>query len=302
MTTNSDLAIFAPETFNQAQLVGLFDSSSLEWLEARTRGVGGSEIGTIMGLNPWESAFALWAKRTGQIPDPELTGWSIRFGKAFEEPILKLWAEEHPEYEVFTTGTYQHSVDEFMIANPDALAKHRETGEWIVVEVKTSRASLKPVPPHYVAQVTHYMYVLGLSRAVVVGVGSWDWTEEWVEYDEFRALAQKDAAERFWEQMQAMTKPDWDGAKSTYEAVRYMHPEIEDDEVNLSDLGWELLAAQEAIADAEKEFNEAKSKVLDFMGKAKYGYVMDYSGVKQVVAQRQARGEGVPFLIVKGLK
>lgn len=302
MTIENVFATFDYETFNQAQLVGVFDSGSSEWSGARSSGIGGSEIGTICGLNPWESAFALWAKRTGQIPDPELTGWSVRFGKAFEGPILQLWAEEHPEYELFIPGTYRHSVDTFMLANCDALAKHRETGEWIVVEVKTSRGSWFEVPPHYVAQVQHYMYVMGIARAVVVGVVGWDWKEHWVEYDEFQALSQRDAAERFWDAMQKMIKPDWDGSKATYEAVRYLHPEIEDEKVNLSDLGWELLDAVEQVSAAEEALNEVKSKVLDFMGKAKYGYVMNYKGEEQVVAQRSARGDNAPFLVVKGKK
>lgn len=302
MTIEDVFATYAPETFNDAQLVGIFESGSEEWLNARKEGIGGSEIGTICGWNPWESAFALWAKRTGQIPDPELTGWSIRFGNAFEKPILGLWAEEHPEYEVFLTGTYRSGSEPYLVANPDALARHRETGEWIVVEVKTSRGSWGEVPPHYVAQVQHYMYVLGLSKAVLVGVVGWDWKEHWMDIDEFQVDVQKEAAERFWLQMKDMIKPDWDGSKATYEAVRYMHPDISEDSVNVSDLGWELLHAAQHATEAEEQLNEAKAVVLDAMGDAKYAYVMDYKGDKKIVAQRQARGNGTPWLVIKGKK
>lgn len=302
MTSKREFTTFAPDTFNGAELVGVFESGSPEWLEARRAGIGGSEIGTICGWNPWESAFALWAKRTEQIPDPELSGWSIRFGNAFEEPILGLWAEEHPEYEVFRTGTYRKADEPYMMANPDALAKHRETGEWIVVEVKTSRGSWSEVPPHYVAQVQHYMYVLGLSRAVLVGVVGWDWKEHWLELDGFQVDAQRDAAEQFWSLMKEMKQPDWDGSKSTYEATRYMHPEINGDKVFLSDLGWELLEAVEHADAAEAELNKAKAKVLLAMGHAKYAYVRDHKGEEILIAQRQARGNGVPWLVVKGKK
>ena len=301
MTDRRQFATFAPESFNEASLLGVFDDGSEEWLEARRSGIGGSEIGTICGLNPWESAFALWAKRTGQIPDPELTGWSIRFGKAFEEPILGLWADEHPEYEVFRTGTYRDR-DGVLIANPDALARHVESGEWVVVEVKTSRGSWREVPPHYEAQVQHYMDVLGLKRAVVVGVVGWDWHESWVDYDKFLADSQRASAGRFWDHLQEMKQPDWDGSKATYEAVRYMHPAIDDDSVDLDALGHELLAAYEAQVDAEGRLNEVKSKVLDMMGNAKYGYITDHQDERVLVAQRQARGQGVPWLVIKGRK
>ena len=104
---------YAPSEFNGATLLGVFESGSEEWHDARHSGIGGSEIGTIMGLNPWESAFALWAKRTGQIPDNPPENWSIRFGRAFELPMLELWAEEHPEYEVVDKIVTQSSDHEF---------------------------------------------------------------------------------------------------------------------------------------------------------------------------------------------
>jgi len=301
MRNESIFQVYDGDTFNGALNLGVFDSGGPEWHGLRSQGIGGSEIGTIMGYNPWESAFALWAKRTGQIPDPPLEGWSIRFGRAFELPVLELWAEEHPEYEVFLTGTWRHSEHEFMLANPDALARHRESGEWIVVEIKTSRGSWRETPPHYAAQVLHYMDVLRLGRAVIVAVAGWNYEERWVEYDTFEADAQFAAAHRFWQHLQNVQKPDWDGSKATYEAVRYMNPHIENDEVDLGQLGEVLINASKTFAESEKLLNEIKSTVLDAMGKAKYGYVMK-DGKKWVVAQRQARGQGKPWLVVKGDK
>ena len=301
MRNESIFQVYEGETFNGALNLGVYDSGSSEWHELRSRGIGGSEIGTIMGYNPWESAFALWAKRTGQIPDPPLEGWSIRFSRAFELPVLELWAEEHPEYEVFLTGTWQHPEHEFMLANPDALAKHRETGEWIVVEIKTSRGSWGETPPHYAAQVLHYMTVLNLERSVIVAVAGWNYEERWVDFDDFEADAQLAAASRFWNHLQNVEKPEWDGSKATYEAVRYMHPDIENDEVDLEEFGQVLLSASENFRKSETALNEIKSVVLDRMGTAKYGYVMR-DGKKWVIAQRQARGQGKPWLVVKGDK
>ena len=301
MRNESIFQVYEGETFNGALNLGVYDSGSSEWHELRSRGIGGSEIGTIMGYNPWESAFALWAKRTGQIPDPPLEGWSIRFGRAFELPVLELWAEEHPEYEVFLTGTWQHPEHEFMLANPDALAKHRETGEWIVVEIKTSRGSWGETPPHYAAQVLHYMTVLNLERSVIVAVAGWNYEERWVDFDDFEADAQLAAASRFWNHLQNVEKPEWDGSKATYEAVRYMHPDIENDEVDLEEFGQVLLSASENFRKSETALNEIKSVVLDRMGTAKYGYVMR-NNKKWVIAQRQARGQGKPWLVVKGDK
>jgi len=289
---------YAPANINTAELVGTFESGSTEWHEARTAGIGGSEIGTIMGLNPWESAFSLWAKRTGQIPNPPIENWAVRFGKAFELPILELWAEEHPEYTVFTTGTYRSQSDPFMVANPDALARHNDTGELVVVEIKTARSGWDKVPPQYVAQVQHYMSVLHLERAVVAAVAGWNYEEHWFEADAFQQATQLDAARRFWQHLDAVVQPMWDGSKATYEAERRMHPEIDGGEVDLGDVGLELLAAQAEFDEAEADLLRVKSEILGAMGSAKYGYVT-VDGKKQNVAMRQARGQGTPWLVVK---
>jgi putative phage-type endonuclease len=291
------MELHAPAEFNGAKLVGVFESGTSAWHEARAYSLGGSEIGTIMGLNPWESAYALWAKKTGKIENPPLTNWAVRFGQAFEEPILKLWAEEHPEYEVFVTGTYQDCDNSFLHANPDALARHRETGEWIVVEVKTARTSFESLPPTYEAQVRHYMMVLKIDRAVVVAVAGMTWQEFWVERDEFTEQVQLDQAKRFLAHIVNDTKPDYDGAESTYEVIRKLHPLIDDTEIEIDGLHQLALAQQEFDA-AEAKFNQMKSWVLDLMGNAKHAYIVA-DGQQIRLASRQARRDGVPYLVVK---
>jgi len=288
--------LHAPNKFNEATLLGVFESGTSAWHEAREDSIGGSEVSTIMGLNPYESAYALWAKKTGKIPSLIEENWAIRFGKAFESPILGLWSQEHPEYEVFTTGTYQDALLPFRHANPDALARHRETGEWIVVEVKTARSTWDSVPAGYVAQVQHYMDILGLKQAAIVAVAGMTWYDTWVTRDDFEIATQRQRVAEFYTMMMSDQKPAWDGSESTYEAVRYQHPEIVNEEVEIEAL-FELSNLQVAYDKAASELREAKSQVLDAMGNAKHAY-MEIEGKKIRVASRQARRDGVPYLVV----
>jgi putative phage-type endonuclease len=290
------LDLHAPDKFNEATLLGVFESGTSAWHEAREDSIGGSEVSTIMGLNPYESAYALWAKKTGKIPSLVVENWAIRFGKAFEEPILQLWSQEHPEYEVFTTGTYQDALLPFRHANPDALARHRETGEWIVVEVKTARSTWDSVPAGYVAQVQHYMDILGLKQAAIVAVAGMTWYDTWVERDDFEIEAQRQRVAEFYTMMMSDQRPAWDGSESTYEAVRYQHPDIVNEEVEIEAL-FELSNLQAAYDKANNELREAKSQVLNAMGNAKHAY-MEIEGKKIRVASRQARRDGVPYLVV----
>ena len=288
----------APEILGKAKLVGVFESGTSEWHEARADGIGGSEVGAILGLSQYESAYSLWAKRTDKIQTEFVDNWSVRFGKAFELPILELWAEQNPEWEVFTTGTYADVENPYLRANPDAFAKHRDTGELIIIEIKTARYAWLETPPAYSAQLLHYLDVFGFARGVLVAVAGWNWWEEWLTYSEFEAGAQREALSRFWSCVVNDTAPDFDGSDATYDAVRKMHPDIDDDlEIEIDGLHtvWNLT---EKFDQAKAELTKAKSEVLELMGNAKHAYI-EHEGEKIRVASRQARGMGDPYLVIK---
>jgi putative phage-type endonuclease len=290
------LEVYAPEVLNGARLLGIYTAGSPEWHSERTNGIGGSEVGTILGLNPYESAYALWAKRTGRIPSEVKENWAIRFGKAFESPILGLWAEDHPEWAVYTTGTYEHVDTPYLHANPDALAYNPQTDEWMVIEVKTARNTWDEVPPGYIAQVLHYMHVLGIRRGCLVAVAGMTWNEYEVPYNEEMIEAQNSLIGYFWQSLKHDTRPSWDGSDATYHAVRAQHTDIDGSEVELGQLGLELINAQDDVDAATRNLNLIKSQVLDKMGNAKFGLVTNDKQARKV-ASRQIRG-GKPSLIV----
>ena len=43
------------------------------WLVARRHSLGGSDAAAVMGLNPYKSPFALWAEKTGMVPEPDIS-------------------------------------------------------------------------------------------------------------------------------------------------------------------------------------------------------------------------------------
>ena len=275
-----------------AECVGLFEAGSEQWHEIRSQGIGGSELGTILGLNPWESAYTLFHKRLGNIEDSVGNNWAIRFGNAFEQPILDLYAEEHPEEEIFKTGTYANSTHSWMHANPDALAK--VNGEWKIIEVKTARAGWKELPAHYEAQVMWYMAVTGIRKATVVAVAGMTYQEYHVDYKDFVGNLYIQKAFQFWEAMNAERAPDWDGSKSTYETEKRLHPDIEDNDAEVpAELYTLLMTGQEVLKHAESDVNKVKSQILHHMGTAKYGHVDG-----QRVVSRQSRRDGAPYLVI----
>lgn len=278
------------EDLPKAKFLGVFEGDA--WHDIRSQGIGGSELGTILGLNPWESAYTLFHKRMGNIESTVTPNWAIRFGNAFERPILGLYAEEHPDEQVFTTGTFANNEKPWMHANPDAISK--VNGELKIIEVKTARAGFSELPPHYEAQVIWYMHVTGIKKATVVAVAGMTWQEFNIDYDPFVAETYASVAEQFWNRLSENKVPDWDGSQSTFETVRSLHPQIEDDDVEIELENYLLLKeAQAELAKANAKMNQAKSQILDQMGKAKYGWCNN-----RRVVTRQARGEGKPYLVI----
>ncbi len=284
------------EPTNGAKLLGNFENGSAAWHELRADGIGGSEIGTILGLNPWESPFYLHAVKTGKIPPKQLDSFPVKLGQILEPVIYnEIIPMLHPDWELQTVGTYQHPTLPFLHANPDAIAWIN--GEWVVVEIKTSRNHFDGLPPHYEFQLKHYLNVLGIKKGVVVGLVAMDPVEYWVELDDFDAQLIEQKATEFWDMVVNDVAPDFDGSESTYTAVRELHPLIDGTEVEIDGLHG-LAIAQEKFERAEAEFKKIKSEVLAIMGNAQHAYVQ-FGDEKIRVASRQARNGGIPFLVIR---
>jgi putative phage-type endonuclease len=193
-----------------AVFLGDFESGSPEWHELRNEdaAVGGSDIGAIAGLSPFESQITKWAKKTKQIPDNFEPSMAMRLGTKLEAPILEIFAEEHPDYEIFTTGTWAHKEFNWQRANPDALYR-KPDGTWGIIEVKFSRDYWSEVPQHYRAQVLWYMNVFAIQEAVLVALAGSSYQEFEVEWDTFEATSLIAAAYRFRESVLNNKMPDW---------------------------------------------------------------------------------------------
>lgn len=283
------------------KFLGNHESGSAEWLALR-EGEGvvtGTLVGQIAGLNPWESAFTAWAKATGKIPNQVKQSLAMRFGQVFEEPIKQVWSEQNPAYVIHSNvGTWAHNDFDWARANPDGLLTYPDGSEGIL-EIKTARVPFDEVPPHYVAQVLWYCFVMGLKKAKLVALFSGNDLREFdIEFNEWDFSALFEAVLRWRECVLNDTKPDWDGSASTFETVKLLNPTIEDSGADLGDLGQHLQNAQSEFDKAAELLQELKSRTLDSMGEAKFGFV-DVSGEQYVVCTRSVNRNGVVSLTVK---
>lgn len=278
-----------------ATLIGTFEPGSPEWHAARTHGVGGSEIGTILGLSPFDSRFALWHRKAGNIGQVDEND-EMEWGKRLEPPILGKYQETHPDldYDV-RNGTFVHTDRPWQIANPDLLAKDR------VVEAKLSlfgdgwgEPGTDEVPPHVRCQVLWYMDVLEVEAAdICVLIGGFDYREYVVEYGQGEAIELRTAAVEFLDTIERGERPDIDEHSATYQAIKELHPDIDPIEVELDNLtARTYITAKNAEKEAKARAQHATSLVADAMGAAQRA---TWDG--ETVCRRQARGDGLPYVV-----
>jgi putative phage-type endonuclease len=284
-----------PSESNQlldAVLLGDFANGSPEWHELRNEPgvIGGSDIAASAGLSNWTSPITLWAKKTGQIPDEVTPNMSMKLGTILEEPILQLFADEHPELTVLTTGTWANKTYPWMRANPDGLYLDAD-GNWGIVEVKFSRDYWTAVPQSYRAQVLWYMKVFGIRQAKLVALAGSSYQEYDIEWDQFEADTLFEAAVRFRHACLELKMPDWDGSNSTLETVRALNPNIEDGEVDLDELGVHYFNAVTDAEAANTKMTELKSRVIKAMEGKKRGLVYG----DHLISLRSRAG-GMPYL------
>jgi len=278
-----------------ARLLGTFESGSTEWHDLRRGAVGGSQVGAILGVNPWESPYTAWAKACGLISDDFEPSMPMKLGSAFEAPIRQIFAAENPHLRVYETGTWASLGAEWQHANPDGIIEHGD-GELEVLEIKFSRLPwFNGVPLHYKYQVLWYMHVTGIRLGRIVAVAGGELQEFAIAWDQFEVESMVQAVTAWRIAVVTETAPDWDGSKSTYETVRAISPEIT--ELQSFELGqlWELLSvAQDAYDLAERELNKCKSAVIAEAQGAKYGL---YEGTQ--VLSLNTRNGGLPYITYK---
>lgn len=108
------------------------------WLEFRKKGIGGSDAAAILGLSPFKTNVQVWEEKTGRrVPDDISDKPNVKYGKAAEELLIKLFALDYPQYKVRINRNVVYKRG-FMFASLDAELIEIATGEKGFYEGKTT--------------------------------------------------------------------------------------------------------------------------------------------------------------------
>jgi len=215
------------EMFNlqdNAKLSTLHFDNEDDWLELRTKGIGGSDIGALMGLNKYSSPLKVYKQKVEGYREDMSNNANVKKGKELEDVILK----NHVIPLVSSKG-YVVGKPDFMImnsdmpylrANVDGIAYRPGTpseknviieikwvSEW--AEVNWNGPEFNGVPSSYYAQVQLYMAVTGCKGALICALFDKDWEFKtfWIPRDEMFILKLKSVAKKFYEYNMTMKIP-----------------------------------------------------------------------------------------------
>jgi len=253
---------------------------SPEWVAARRRGLGASEIGAACGVSRHKSRFQLWQEKTCRAA-PFGGNAATRWGHRHEAWIVEDWCEANSARAVETQGTYPLegvSVPQIW-STPDAIVV-LEDGSRSLLEAKSTtwrNADLGEdgtdcLPVEWVAQAQCQMATTGIERCCFgVLVDGRDLREYRVDWDAnlWHSLLQR--CIEFWSYVAEDRLPpvEWSHDCELMDRFRWLPAELPSIDLR-GDPAAEKWAEYEAIgkriADLEKQRDALKTEFIRSLG------------------------------------
>lgn len=141
-----------------------------DWHNARHKGIGGSDVASILGLNPYKTNVELWREKTGRTKPSDISQKPcVQYGKKAEDYLREIFILDYPEYEVCHRpyDIHIHNDYDFIRASLDGEILTKINPTKGILEIKTTeiRRSVDwekwrgKIPMNYFCQTLHYMLI-----------------------------------------------------------------------------------------------------------------------------------------------
>lgn len=265
-----------------------------EWLKFRTKGIGGSDVSVIAGINPFKSVHQLWREKTGQfVPEDEGTEYT-HFGTLLEPVVRKEFMERTGIPVRLKHMLLQSEEYPFMLADLDGVI--HQNGKLAIFEAKTASAYKKElwengVPAEYLLQVQHYMAVTRAEKTYIAAlIGGNHFVYHEVERDE-EMISKIIAMEKhFWQNYVLEGKePVADGSDATTRYFNERFSQSNGQTVELPEVVLPICEEFENLSRQIKELETAKNaaanQLKQYLGAAETGMVGDKKIVWKMVCK-----------------
>lgn len=246
-----------------------------DWHLFRSEGLGGSDIGTVLGFNNFKSPYQLWLEKTGQLePDDISKKVAIQVGNELEDLVARIFTQETGIRVQKDNKSYFKDDKPFLHANID----RKIIGENALLECKTTGAHNKAqwegdnVPASYLLQVQHYLNVLDYDYAyIAVIIGNFDFQYKRIERDQELIDLVEERATKFWlENVKQGIPPEIDGSTSTKESLDQLYSPSYVNKVPMDKImiqtAEELARIKSTIKDLNMAKTEKENKIKLYMG------------------------------------
>jgi len=262
------------------------------WLTARTLGIGGSDVGSICGVNPWSSALQVYFSKTGQFtaePD-DASKERMHWGHMLEPIVADEFQQRNPGMLCIEADCSLKSNEyPFLIANVDRFVTDGMGKIVGILECKTAGGihadiwESGDIPLSYYYQVQHYMFVTGIPRGwICCLVGG----NKFYQYDIFfdtdlytNTILPKLVS--FWnDNVLKLVEPKSQGADNELFAELFPVDTINEEpasfDVEFDILGQQYLEAKQQEKEAKKRVEELQAQIKRQLQEHARGYSPNY--------------------------
>lgn len=230
-----------------------------DWLNQRT-GIGASEVGTIMGVNKWDTKYQLWRRKRG-LDGPKEVNSLMLIGSLCEDAVSKYFEIETGRRVIKASAgdiIYVHPQKDFLRVTPDRLYWIDEHGRKCednkaILECKTSQLDISPddIPPAYFCQVQYQMGVMQKDHAALAWLTRGrDFGYKDIEFDPEFFEYMVGEVEKFWvENVIGGKEPEFSTSEDVL--IKYRKPET-----------GKTVEAGDQILEAYRELKEVRENRL----------------------------------------
>ena len=285
------------------ELILRADAPREEWLQVRKQGIGGSDCGTVLGLNPHKSAYSLAAERIGMIKPADLSNNIKVWMGIHQEPVVAARFEYETGKKVHRRGTLRDPDHPYMLANIDRWVPGENAG----LEIKTADFRMRDewgaaddpndlkVPDAYYCQCMHYMAVTGADYWYIAAlIGGNDFRLKRIPRNEDDIAYIRTKEKEFWDLIQEKKLPPLDASSSTADTLAKLHNRSNGETFEMPPEALKAIQNYQAWKQKEKEVKagqqEAKNILMAILGDNEVGTIHDGEGkLHKVTWKNQVR-------------
>ena len=254
------------------------------WAKLRNKGIGGSDVACIMGLNPWKKPYALYCEKVGLVEPEDLSdNEAVEWGVELEPSVAKKFCQK-TGFKVKRWGTVCNPDAPWQMANFDRLI----VGQDIGLECKTANAFKKDewegdsVPDAYFCQSQWYAYLSGFQGWwIACLIGGQHFEYKFIPRNDEFIADMVNKVNDFWNNhVLAKVPPEVDGSESTSEVIKKIYStSVADSVIDLPSAAADWFARYDELKTLEQtikqQMEECKNHFKEMLGENETGLYGD---------------------------